>query len=207
MADLIVYRLADWDTPVRVQPHRNAGRFNRAGRALAQYASLHPLGPWAEYMRANGIRTLDALLRVQARTWALRLPQDHIVELTYGNAPEFDLDPFALVSDDWGPCQDFADHCRQEPHLPERFITPSAALPGTRNLVVLGPRVAIPYDTDPIGEVDVPASLTADKGRPIHTLLREVRHFGDPHAEFEAWRVGNPFRFEKPEWPLLDVAP
>ena len=87
--------------------------------------------------------------------------------------------------------------------MPTQFICPSAALPGTRNLVLLGPRVAVPYDLTPVAEVDIPASITADGARPLHTLLEAVRHYGDPHAEFEAWRRGQPFEFSEPGWPLL----
>ena len=59
---------------------------------------------------------------------------------------------------------------------------PSAALPGTDNVVLFGERAAAPYLVEPLSAVDVPASLTADGGRPPLGLLDRVRRRGAPHA-------------------------
>ena len=79
---------------------------------------------------------------------------------------------------------------------------PSAALPGTDNVVLFGERAAAPYLVDPLGAVDVPASPTAEAGRPPLGVLERVRRRGAPHAALEAWRAGEPFRFAEPSWAL-----
>jgi hypothetical protein len=52
----------------------------------------------------------------------------------------------------------------------------------------------------------VPASLTADGGRPPLGLLERVRRRGAAHAALEAWRAGEPFRFREPSWSEWPVA-
>jgi hypothetical protein len=82
----------------------------------------------------------------------------------------------------------------------EGLIVPSAALPGTRNVVLFGPRVAAPYLTQPVSTLDVPASITADGARPPTSLTSVVRFAGDRHAALSAWRNGIDFRFAEPDW-------
>ena len=65
---------------------------------------------------------------------------------------------------------------------------PSAALPGTDNVVLFGERATAPYLVEPLSRVDVPASLTADGGRPPLGVLDRVRPAAPPHAALEAWR-------------------
>ena len=77
---------------------------------------------------------------------------------------------------------------------------PSAALPGTRNVIIFGPRVAAPYLAEPVSSLDIPASITADGGRPLLSLLSMVRFVGDPHAALEARRQGKSFQFTEPDW-------
>jgi hypothetical protein len=77
---------------------------------------------------------------------------------------------------------------------------PSAALPGTNNVVLFGERAAAPYGVDPVSPVDVPAAITADRARPPLGLLGRVRRRGAPCAALEAWRADEPFRFVEPSW-------
>ena len=58
------------------------------------------------------------------------------------------------------------------------IIVPSAALPGTESVVLFGPRVGSPYLLEPLGEVDVPAGITAHDGRPVASLIGLVRYRG-----------------------------
>jgi hypothetical protein len=69
-------------------------------------------------------------------------------------------------------------------------------------VVLFGPRVGSPYLLEPLGEVDVPAGITAHGGRPIASLIELVRFQGDPHAGLEAWRRGAAFSFREPDWRL-----
>ena len=74
------------------------------------------------------------------RIWGARLSFDEgeVLDVTYDWACDWDqVAPEDLVSDDLYPCQLFADWAR------ERYVAlqvPSAALPGTQNLVVFGSR-------------------------------------------------------------------
>lgn len=204
MPELVAYRLASWDTPLWVNPNRTAHRYNRAGSGPTQYLSLHPLTPWAEFLRDQDRRTLEEVLELRGRLWALRVTVAKQNDLTFDNSRDFGLEPGDLVADDHGPCQSFADRCRANPRSPKVWRVPSAALPGTRNLVIFGPRVASAYLADPIdAEVDVPAAVAADDGRTLHTLPAQVCYVGMPHAEYEAWTRGERLEFEEPPTPLL----
>lgn len=188
------FRLAAWDTPLRVNPNRTAGRFHRENSPATQYVGLHPLTPWAEYLRTHGITSREEVNDQRIRIWALRVVTADITPIDFENASHFGLDPWDLVSDDWTACQDFADGLRDDASAPKVLQVPSAALAGTCNLVLLGERVDIPYLWTPLDEVDVPTCVVAEDGRPPARLLDLVRYDGEPHAEFEAW--GSGWRYE-----------
>ena len=82
------------------------------------------------------------------------------------------------------------------------LIVPSAALPGTQNIVLFGARVASGYLARPLSALDVPASITAEAGRPPESLPEIVRYRGEPHPELVAHELGRPFRFTEPDWSL-----
>jgi RES domain-containing protein len=196
--EFVAFRLAGSSTPLWARANPRASRYNHAGVGPTQYLSLHPLTPWAEYLRAQDIRTGERLRGVRARIWALRVHADEFFDLGFDNADELGLDPPDLVTDRHDACRDFADRWRGDPARPPLLIVPSAALPGTRNLVIFGSRVAASYAAEPVDEGDIPASVVADDGRAISTLLPLVRFWGDPHAELQAWRAGLPFAFREP---------
>ena len=189
------FRLAAWDTPLRVNSHREAGRFHRAGSPATQYISLHPLGPWAEYLRFHDLRSRDDVADRRLRTWAIRVLLEDVLEVDFNNAPHYGLEPHELVSDDWTACQDLADRFRRDGAAPKALQVPSAALPGTRCLVILGERVDIPFLWAPVDDVDMPACLVVEDGRPPQSLLELVRYSGDRHAELDAWLAGDVYEF------------
>lgn len=192
----IGFRIAAWDTPLRVSPNRSPGRFNHTSSPPTQYASLHPLTPWAEYIRNQGLQTPEELAEHRLRIWALRLDLSAAAEVSFETAPSFGLEPWDLVGSDHGPCRDFADRLRAEASAPKTLIVPSAALPGTRNVVILGERVAIPYQWPALDEGDIPASIVAVGAQPPADLLPLVRHGDSPHAEHDAWAAGRRYRFD-----------
>jgi hypothetical protein len=193
------FRLASWRRPLRTEASRVAGRYHRmTEESPTQYACLHPLGPWAEFLRASDLRTAEQLALVRHRTWALRVDLAGLPRIGFEQAAEHGLRPGDLVSDDLRACHRLADGLRAA-GMPGAIV-PSAALPGTDNVVLFGERAAAPYLVEPISGVDVPASLTADGGRPPLGLLERVRRRGAPHAALEAWRAGEPFRFVEPSW-------
>jgi RES domain len=194
-----VYRLASWRRPLRTEPSRVAGRFHRVTEeSPTQYLCLHPLGPWAEFLRASDLRTAGQLSLVRHRTWAARLDLAELLRIGFEEARAYGLRPGDLVSDDLRACHRLADRLRAVPA--PGAIVPSAALPGTDNVVLFGERAAAPYLVEPLSAIDVPASVTADGGRPPLGLLEGVRRRGAPHAALEAWRADEPFRFAEPSW-------
>jgi len=199
------YRLASWRRPLRTEPSRIAGRFHRMTEASpTQYLCLHPLGPWAEFLRASELRTAEQLALVRHRTWALRIDLSGLLRIGFEEAGAHGLRPGDVVSDDLRACHRLADRLRADGA--EGAIVPSAALPGTDNVVLFGERAAAPYLVEPLSGIDVPASLTADGGRPPLGVLDRVRRRGAPHAALEAWRAGDPYRFAEPSWAEWPVA-
>lgn len=208
MTDLVAYRIAAWDTPLWVLPNRRPARYNDAGAGSTQYLSLHPLTPWAEMLRAEELRTPEEVAALRPPIWAVRVAfEDDPLELTFANASDYGLDPRDLVGDDHGPCRGFARLLRDDPSAPKTLIVPSAALPGTRNLVILEPRVAIPYAWEPLDPADLPASLVAERGAPARGLEEIVHHRGSRrrHAGLNAWRRGEEVLFEEPSTGHLGV--
>jgi len=169
-----------------------------------QYLCLHPLGPWAEFLRASELRTAEQLALVRHRTWALRIDLAGLARIGFEEAAAHGLRPGDLVSDDLRACHRLADRLRA--NGTDGAIVPSAALPGTENVVLFGERAAAPYLVEPLSGIDVPASLTADGGRPPLGVLDRVRRRGAPHAALEAWRAGEAYRFAEPSWAQWPVA-
>ncbi len=200
-APVIVYRHASFGTPLRTEPARQPGRYHDEDQAVpTQYLCLHPLGPLAELMRGNSLRRPEQIRQVRARTWALRLTGENLPEITFDTAHEHGLTPGDLVADDQTACRRLAADLRRAGT--PGVVVPSAALPGTQSVVLFGPRVGSPYLLEPLGEVDVPASITAHDGRPVASLIELVRFHGDAHAGLEAWQRGEPFAFDEPDWSL-----
>jgi len=197
----LAWRLAAWDTPFWVHPNRAAGRFNPPATGPVQYWSLHPLTPWAELLRGQGVTQRERLRDVRSRLWVARVRVE-AMELDFAAAPELGLEPADLVADDRSACQRLGERCLAGDG-PAALVVPSAALPGTRNLVIFGPRVASPFAADPVDpDLDVPTTVAAEDARPVDGLLDLVRFRGVPHAELEAWTAGRPFRLEEPPLPL-----
>lgn len=163
---------------------------------------LHPLGPWAEYMRALDLKTAADLGSVRAWVWAIKLPDDIVrnaFQLSFATANAMGLAPGALVDDDYRACQDFAEVRRTDATFPKVWRVPSAALPGTENVVVFGPRVAVPYLTVPVDpEIDTPTSVLAGNAVPPTELLSLVRYRGAAHRGYVEWQASRTFEFQEP---------
>lgn len=202
---MICYRFAAYATPLRTVPASQPARFNLGDEdEPTQYLSLHPLGPLAELMRNADLRTPEQVRAVRVRTWAVDVPLDELPQISFDNADGFEITAEELVRDDRSACQQLAGRLRgQTPGV----IVPSAALPGTQNVVLFGPRVAAPYLTEPVSTLDIPASMTAADARPLVSLLDIVRFLGDRHPALEAWQRGTNFPFVEPDWSLTRDQP
>ena len=192
------YRAASYGNPLRTVPSRTPGRFHTGDEeSPTQYLCLHPLGPLAELMRNHGLREETQLREVRVRTWAVRVELDDLAEIGFGDAAGLGIEPDELVADDHSACRRLGADLRARV---AGVVVPSAALPGTRNVVLFGPRVRSPYLLPPVSAVDVPASITAEGARPPGSLVERVRFRGDPNPELEAWGRSEPFEFEEPVW-------
>jgi RES domain-containing protein len=189
---LLAYRISSWDTPLRVNPNRSPGRYNHAEAPATQYLGLHPLTPWAEYLRTNELFDEERLAERRLRIWVLQVDLSAALTIDFNDAPAYGLEPSDLVADDHGPCQRLAERLRLEEGAPSTIIVPSAALPGTRNAVIFGERVRIPYDWSPIDEGDVPACVIAERSQPPAGIKALVRYRDAEHEGLTAWLSGTP---------------
>lgn len=205
--ELVAFRIANYETPLWSVENFSAGRYNEADAGFTQYLSLHPLTPWAELLRNEDRRTRARALLMRYPLWAIRVHVDaEPFEVSFDNAHEFGVEPQALVADRYGPCRSLAGAFRREGR--HAFIAPSAALPGTRNLVVLEPRVLAPWDQPPLDAIDWPGSLTSQDGRCPEELweLVHYRGAGSKHPALDAWENAADFVFEEPEVSTASLA-
>jgi RES domain len=205
--ELICFRLANYETPLWSVENFSAGRYNEPDAGFTQYLSLHPLTPWAELLRNEDRRTRERAVLMRYPLWAIRvLLDEEPFALTFDNADECGLTAEDLVADDHGPCRALAQTFRQ--NGPQAFLAPSAALPGTTNVVVLEPRVLAPWDQISLDDVDWPGTLASQDGRCPEGLwdLVHYRGVGTPHPALDAWRRGEGFAFEEPEVSTASLA-
>jgi hypothetical protein len=205
--ELIAFRLANYETPLWSVENFSAGRYNDPDSGFTQYLSLHPLTPWAELLRNEDRRTRERALLMRYPLWALRVQLDEEpFRLTFDDAEDLGLRPGDLVADDHTRCRALAQRFRAGG--PQAFVAPSAALPGTTNLVVLAPRILAPWTQVPLDELDWPGSLTCQDGRCPEGLwdLVHYRDAGTKHAGLEAWEHGRELVFEEPEVSTASLA-
>lgn len=190
----IAFRISAWDTPLRVNPNRTAARFNQAGSPATQYLCLHPLGPWAEYIRFNGLRDESHLAACRLRLWAIKVDLSSALEITFSNAERYGLRPDELIGENWDGCRQLAEVLRRDATAPKMIVVPSAALPGTRNIVLFGERATIPFDWRVLGPTDLPATVIAEASAAPQGVTAHVCYRGDSNPELKAWEEGQLYR-------------
>jgi hypothetical protein len=183
---LTVFRHASYDSPWWAFPSSRAGRFHRAGRETVQYLSLHPLGPAAEMLRhhvgPNGDPD-DVILNL----WAAVLDVDDVIRVDFDDCAGYGLSPDELVGDDYSPTQALADAVRDSGATAMKV--PSAALPGTHNLIMFGVRVLNPFLREPLTPEEVPTGHLTDAARCPAEVAARVRWFGAPHKAAQQWKT------------------
>jgi RES domain-containing protein len=203
---VVTFRLAAYETPLWATPNLSAGRYNDARDGCTQYLSLHPMTPWAELLRNQDRRTRDRALLLRVPLWAVKVElSEGPLEISFETAASLELEPDDLVADDHTQCRDLARRFRADPDAPRALAVPSAALPGTTNLVLLDPFVAASYQLAPIAPEDLPVALAAQDGRCPEGLW-DLVHYRDtptPHAALAAWQDGDELQFEEP--PIADA--
>jgi RES domain-containing protein len=198
---LTTFRLAAYETPLWATENFAPGRYNHAGDGATQYLSLHPMTPWAELLRNQSRRTASAALQLRLPLWSIKVGlADPLTEIAFADAQTYGLRADDLVSDDQSACRGLARQLRSDPDGPRALLVPSAALPGTKNLVLLDPYVAISYVADPVAPEDLPTCMAAQDACCPDALWDLVHHHASRrmHAGLEAWYDSDPFEFTEP---------
>jgi RES domain-containing protein len=195
--ELVCYRASSFPTAVRSRRHRpdSAGRYHQPGSPATQYFSLHPMGPWAEMIRNQRCETLEDALEIRLPMWAIRLvlstrPATIDFDAAEAGRTLLPVSGRDLTDDDPTICRALAQAHREERRGEKVLRVPSAALPGTENIVILGGRRMIEYAIEPIRPIQVPAAAAAVDARPPRDLFRLVRRRGTPDPAYDAWRRG-----------------
>lgn len=179
------FRHASYDSPWWAFPSSAAGRFHRARSDTVQYLSLHPLGPAAEMLRhhlgPNG-NPDDVVLNV----WAALIDLDEVARVDFDDCASYGLTADELVGDDHAPTQALAGVVRNSGAT--AMIVPSAALPGTDNLILFGARVRNPFLGEPLTPEEVPTGHLTDRASPAVEAAPHVRWLGTLHKAAEQWK-------------------
>lgn len=177
------FRATSYDVPLRVAANRRSGRWNVAGVGTVQYLCLDAEAPFAEKLRHENLRTEAEVATYSATLWELRINEGVVVDYrSFDRAEAAGFPPEALVDDDHSRCQEEAARLVR---LGARgVLSPSAALPGSVNLTLFGPRVEVRWDARPGVASAMPAQRLA-VGRPPLGLSEKVRYFGERHSALE----------------------
>ncbi len=180
------YRVTSYDVPLWVIPNRRAGRWNRAGEGCTQYLALDAEAPWAEQLRYEDLRSEDDAGHYLSSLWQLRLDLGAVVDYSgFELAERAGFPPEALVEDDYERCQVEAGRLVGIGAI--AVLSPSAALPGSTNLTVFGPRVQVSWSITAGLASAIPAQRLTT-GHPPLGLTTRVRYFGQSHPGLERFR-------------------
>ncbi len=183
---VIAYRATSYDVPVWVSPNRREGRWNIANQEpIAQYMSLDAEAPFAEMLRHENLRSESDASHYRTTIWQLQVDSGAIVDYsTFELAEGAGFDPEALVSDDYEFCQ--AEARWLVSHNARGVLAPSAALPGSTNLTLFGPRVRVRWGTPVKLASSVPAQPIST-GAPPTGLIERVRYYGQREPKLEEY--------------------
>ncbi len=181
----VAYRVTSYDVPLWVNPNRRSGRWNIAGWEPTQYMALDTEAPFAEVLRHEDLRTEEAASHFSATEWQLQVDDAMLVDYsTFELADAAGFDAQALVEDDHERCQAEARWLLSEGA--RGILSPSAALPGSTNLTLFGPRVRVPWGCAAGLASSIPAQPLVT-GHPPRGLTARVRYFGQPEPLVEAY--------------------
>lgn len=118
----------------------------------------------------------------RATLWELQVNEGFVVDYgTFEKAEAAGFPPEALVDDDHERCQKEAQ--RLVNLGAGGVLGPSAALPGSVNLTLFGPRVPVKWGAKTAGVASaIPAQRIAE-GSPPSRLVDRVRFFGAEHVQ------------------------
>jgi RES domain-containing protein len=182
-----VFRATSYDVPLWVNPNRRAGRWNIAGHDATQYFCLDAEAPHAEMLRAEDLRTAAEAAMFRTTLWQARVDEGAIVDYgTFEQAEAAGFPAEALVEDDHERCQAEAE--RLKSHGVRGVLSPSAALPGSVNLTLFGPRVGVDWTTEVQLASMLPVQRIAEGSAPAGLVTR-TRFHGQLHAGLTEYRA------------------
>jgi hypothetical protein len=118
--------------------------------------------------------------------WAAVIDVDPVSQVDFDDCAGYGLSADELVGDDYAPTQALADVVRRSGA--SAMKVPSAALPGTHNLIVFGARVLNSFLREPLTPDEVPTGHLTDAGRASAEVAGHVRWFGAAHPTVEQWK-------------------
>jgi RES domain-containing protein len=181
-----VFRHAAYDSPWWAFPSSRSGRFNRAKQDTVQYLCLHPLGPAAEMLRHNvgpGGDPDEVILNL----WTAVVDLSDVTRVDFDDCATYSCTPDELVGDDYSRTQALADEVRASGS--SAIVVPSAALPGTHNLILFGACVLHPFLWKPLAPEEIPTGHLTDGARIVAGVASHVRWFGTEHSALEQWKM------------------
>lgn len=190
------FRHAAYDSPWWAFPSSRSGRFNRATQDTVQYLCLHPLGPAADMLRHNVGPSGDPD-EVILNLWTAVIDVSDVTRVDFDECATYGCTPDELVGDDYAPTQALADEVRASGA--SAMVVPSAALPGTQNLILFGARVLHPFLWQPLAPEEIPTGHLTDGARIAAETAGHVRWFGTDHSALGQWKkTGNYDLFDDP---------
>jgi hypothetical protein len=187
-----VFRHAAYDSPWWAFPSARSGRFHRGSRDTAQYLCLHPhlclhpLGPAAEMLRHNVGPDGDPDQLI-LNLWTAVIEIGDVTRVDFADCEYHGLTADELVGDDYRRTQELAAAVAAGGAA--ALIVPSAALPGTDNLLLFGPRVLNPFLRPPLSSDEIRTGRLTDAGRSPLEVAPHVRWNGVPHSAVEQWKA------------------
>lgn len=186
-----LFRLTQFNNPIWDTKNlpQSIGRYNPPELEIpVHYFSLHPLTPWAELLRFNYLNAAEVRQSFEddmftSNLWYGIYNCSNTEEITFDTASNFNLCPEDLISDSYRACHNFVYNFI---HLKKEAVSitvPSAALPGTQNLVIFGELEKAPYefsktDTNSIYIQPAAVQATFPKGIVEHVRFKQAAHLG-----------------------------
>ncbi len=186
--DEVAFRYSNYDTPFWVRPNSEPGRWHWVGDGATQYLSTTVDGAWAELIRAEGLRSEQEVELIRMPMWVAEVHVQRVADYsTFEKAEAAGFPPDALIDDDHTRCQEEGKRLRRAGF--QGVVAPSAALSGSGNLTLFGPRIASTWQLKPLLASSIPAMKIAVGAAP-EGIVGRVRHVGERHQLYEEFRAG-----------------
>jgi RES domain len=125
----------------------------------------------------------DVLLNL----WTAVIDIDDVTRVDFADCERYGCTADELVGEDYTPTQVLADDVRSSGAT--AMVVPSAALPGSHNLILFGERLLHPFLWEPVMPEEIPTGHLSDGARAPAEVADHVRWFGTTHAAAEQWKA------------------